>query len=143
MYPNTAGDGNSAAPAAPVRSPSDPPVRDYAAIMKTLQAEYRLSKTLRTGLRVQYELVEPSADPGLGADQRGNQESRIASVSSGITWDKRDDPLNPRTGFLLGTDLKYAFPLLAADAHFFKLLSQAGLYRPWGKTRFAFSCAGE
>lgn len=103
------------------------------------QGEYRLSKTLRTGLRVQYELVEPSADPGLGADQRGNQASRIASVSGGVTWDKRDDPLNPRTGFLLGTDLKYAFPLLAADAHFFKILSQAGLYRPYGKTRFAFS----
>jgi outer membrane protein insertion porin family len=107
-----------------------------------LQAEYRLSKTLRTGLRLQYELVEPSADPGLGPDQRGNQESRIASVSGGVTWDKRDDPLNPRTGFLLGTDLKYAFPLLAADAHFFKILSQAGLYRPWGKTRFAFSLRG-
>lgn len=104
-----------------------------------LQGEYRLSKTLRTGLRLQYELVEPSSDPGLGADQRGNQESRIASVSGGVTWDKRDDPLNPRSGFLLGTDLKYAFPLLAADAHFFKMLSQAGLYRPFGKTRFAFS----
>lgn len=104
-----------------------------------LQGEYRLSKTLRTGMRLQYEIVTPSADPGLGADQRGNQESRIASVSGGVTWDKRDDPLNPRAGFLLGTDLKYAFPLLAADAHFFKVLSQAGLYRPWGKTRFAFS----
>jgi outer membrane protein insertion porin family len=104
-----------------------------------LQGEYRLSKMLRTGLRVQYELVNPSADPGLGADQRGNQESRVASVSGGVTWDKRDDPLNPRSGFLLGTDVKYAFPLLAADAHFFKVLSQAGLYRPWGKTRFAFS----
>jgi outer membrane protein insertion porin family len=104
-----------------------------------LQGEYRLSKTLRTGLRLQYELVNPSADPGLGADQRGNTESRIASVSGGVTWDKRDDPLNPRSGFLLGTDAKYAFPLLAADAHFFKVLSQAGLYRPFGKTRFAFS----
>jgi outer membrane protein insertion porin family len=107
-----------------------------------LQGEYRLSKTLRTGLRVQYELVDPSADPGLGADQRGNQESRIASVSGGVSWDRRDDPLNPRSGFLLGTDVKYAFPLLAADAHFFKMLSQAGLYRPYGKTRFAFSLRG-
>jgi len=107
-----------------------------------LQGEYRLSKTLRTGLRLQYELVEPSADPGLGADQRGNTESRIASVSGGVTWDKRDDPLNPRSGFLLGTDLKYAFPLFAADAHFFKFLSQASLYRPYGKTRFAFSLRG-
>ncbi|MGA7990822.1 MAG: BamA/TamA family outer membrane protein [Thermoanaerobaculia bacterium] len=107
-----------------------------------LQGEYRLGPTLRTGLRVQYELVEPSSDPGLGADQRGNTESRIASVSGGVTWDKRDDPLNPRSGFLLGTDLKYAFPLFAADAHFFKVLSQAGLYRPYGKTRFAFSLRG-
>lgn len=107
-----------------------------------LQGEYRLSKALRTGLRLQYELVEPSADPGLGADQRANQESRIASVSGGVTWDRRDDPLNPRSGFLLGTDVKYAFPLLAADAHFFKILSQAGLYRPWGKTRLAFSLRG-
>jgi outer membrane protein insertion porin family len=107
-----------------------------------LQGEYRLSKTLRTGLRLQYELVEPSSDPGLGADQRANNESRIASVSGGVTWDKRDDPLNPRTGFLLGTDLKYAFPLFAADAHFFKFLSQANLYRPYGKTRFAFSLRG-
>ncbi len=104
-----------------------------------VQGEYRLTPRLRTGLRLQYELVEPSQDPGLGADQRGNSESRIASVSSGVTWDKRDDPLNPRSGFLLGTDVKYAFPLLAADAHFLKVLSQAGLYRPYGKTRFAFS----
>jgi outer membrane protein insertion porin family len=107
-----------------------------------LQGEYRLSKSLRTGLRVQYELVEPSSDPGLGADQRGNTESRIASVSSGVTWDRRDDLVNPRNGFLLGTDLKYAFPLFAADAHFFKVFSQAGLYRGWGSTRVAFSLRG-
>lgn len=107
-----------------------------------LQGEYRVSKALRTGLRLQYELVEPSSDPGLDADQRGNQESRIASVSGGVTWDKRDDPLNPRSGFLLGTDVKYAFPLFAADAHFFKVLSQAGIYRGFGKTRLAFSLRG-
>lgn len=107
-----------------------------------LQGEYRLSKSLRTGMRVQYELVEPSSDPGLGADQRGNQESRIASVSSGVTWDRRDDLVNPRNGFLLGTDLKYAFPLFAADAHFLKVFSQAGLYRGWGSTRVAFSLRG-
>ena len=107
-----------------------------------VQGEYRVSSTLRTGLRLQYELVEPSSDPGLGADQRANNESRIASVSGGVTWDKRDDPLNPRSGFLLGTDLKYAFPIFAADAHYFKVLTQAGLYRPYGKTRFAFSVRG-
>ena len=43
MYPNTAGDGNSVAPAAPVRSPSDPPARDYTRIAQTLRAEYRMA----------------------------------------------------------------------------------------------------
>ncbi len=107
-----------------------------------LQAEFRPSTSLRTGLRYQYELVDPSSDPGLGADQRLNQSSRISSVSGGVTWDRRNDPLNPRSGTYLAADLKYAFPFLAADANFVKALLQAGLYRPYGSTRFAFSVRG-
>jgi outer membrane protein insertion porin family len=107
-----------------------------------LQAEFRPSTSLRTGLRYQYELVDPSSDPGLGADQRLNQPSRISSVSGGVTWDLRNDPLNPRSGTFLAADVKYAFPFLAADASFVKSLLQAGIYRPYGSTRFAFSVRG-
>lgn len=104
-----------------------------------LQAEYRPSASLRTGLRYQYELVSPSSDPGLGADQRLNQPSRISSVAGGVTWDRRNDPLNPSAGTFLAADVKYAFPFLSADANFLKALLQAALYRPYGSTRLVFS----
>ncbi len=107
-----------------------------------LQAEFRPSASLRTGLRYQYELVSPSSDPGLGADQRLNQPSRISSVAGGATWDRRNDPLNPSAGTFLAADVKYAFPLLAADADFLKALLQAALYRPYGATRLVFSVRG-
>jgi outer membrane protein assembly complex protein YaeT len=107
-----------------------------------LQGEYRPSPTLRTGLRYQYELVSPSSDPGLGADQRLNQPSRISSVAGGVTWDRRNDPLNPSAGTFLAADVKYAFPFLAADADFLKALLQAALYRPYGATRLVFSVRG-
>ena len=107
-----------------------------------LQAEFRPSKSLRTGLRYQYELVNPSSDPGLDADERANEPSQISSIAGGVTWDKRNDPLNPRSGFLLATDVKYAFPFLAADAHFLKVIAQGALYRPYGATRFVFSVRG-
>jgi outer membrane protein insertion porin family len=107
-----------------------------------LQAEFRPSTSLRTGLRYQYELVDPSADPGLGADQRANQPSRISSVAGGVTWDRRNDPLNPRSGTFLAAELKYAFPFLVADADFVRALLQAALYRPYGSTRLVFSFRG-
>lgn len=107
-----------------------------------LQAEFRPSTSLRTGLRYQYELVDPSSDPGLGADQRANQPSRISSVAGGATWDRRDDPLNPRSGTFLAADVKYAFPFLSADADFVKALLQAALYRPYRSTRLVFSVRG-
>ena len=107
-----------------------------------LQGEYRPSATLRTGLRYQYELVNPSSDPGLGADQRLNQPSRISSFAGGVTWDRRDDPLNPRSGLYVTADLKYAFPFLAADANFLRALLQAALTRPYGVTRFVFGFRG-
>ena len=107
-----------------------------------LQVEYRPSTSLRTGLRYQYELVDPSSDPGLGADQRANQPSRISSVAGGVTWDRRDDPLNPRSGTFVAADVKYAFPYLVADADFVKALLQAALYRPYGTTRLVFSARG-
>ena len=59
-----------------------------------------------------------------------------------MTWDRRDDPLNPRSGRILTADLKYAFPFLAADANFLKALLQAPSTRPYGVTRFVFSFRG-
>ena len=59
-----------------------------------------------------------------------------------MTWDRRDDPLNPRSGLYVTADLKYAFPFLAADANFLRALLQAALTRPYGVTRFVFGFRG-
>ena len=80
----------------------------------------KVSRTVRALLRLQYEIVQPSQDPGLGPDQLPNQQNLIASVGPAISWDTRDDPVSPTKGFLVSGEMKYAFPLFAATAHFLR-----------------------
>ncbi len=80
----------------------------------------KVSRTVRALLRLQYEIVIPSQDPGLGPDQLPNQKNLIASVGPALSWDTRDDPVSPTKGFLVSGEMKYAFPLLAATAHFIR-----------------------
>ena len=80
----------------------------------------KVSRTVKALLRLQYEIVIPSEDPGLGPDQLPNQKNLIASVGPAISWDTRDDPISPTKGFLVSGEMKYAFPLFAATAHFLR-----------------------
>ncbi len=98
-----------------------------------------LSEHVRMSLRYQYELVQPSQDPGLGPEQRVNQKNLISSLGPGISWDRRNDPINPRSGFLVTGDMKWAFPLFKAEANFLRATLLASYYRPWGDSVFAFA----
>lgn len=98
-----------------------------------------LSEHVRMSLRYQYEIVQPSQDPGLGPEQRVNQKNKISSLGPGISWDRRDDPINPRSGWLVTGDLKWAFPLFTADADFLRATLLASFYRPWRDSVFAFA----
>jgi outer membrane protein insertion porin family len=80
----------------------------------------KLSEKVKALLRLQYEIVQPSEDPGLGPDQRQNQQNRIASVGPALSWDDRDDPIAPTKGVLVTAELKYAFPTFSATAHFLR-----------------------
>ena len=80
----------------------------------------KVSRTVKALLRLQYEIVQPSEDPGLGPDQLPNQKNLIASIGPAISWDTRDDPVSPTKGFLVSGEMKYAFPLFAATAHFIR-----------------------
>ncbi len=85
-----------------------------------LDTTKKLSPTVKALLRLQYEIVQPSQDPGLGPDQRPNQQNLIASVGPAISWDTRDDAFSPTKGLLVSAEVKYAFPLFAATAHFLR-----------------------
>lgn len=85
-----------------------------------LDTSKKVSRTVKALLRLQYEIVQPSQDPGLGPDQLPNQKNLIASVGPAIFWDMRDDPVSPTKGYLVTGELKYAFPLFAATAHFLR-----------------------
>jgi outer membrane protein insertion porin family len=106
-----------------------------------LEAEKRHSSRVKTTYRYQYEIVQPKADnPAiLSGLERQNQSIAISSVSPGITYDSRDDPIEPRSGYFLSSDLKYAFSFLNANARFVKGLAQGSTYRSYGKTVFAFN----
>lgn len=90
----------------------------------------------KTILRYQYELVEPNAkvDGILSSLERQNQRIKISSVGPALALDGRDDPIDPRKGYLVFLEGKWAFPVFNADAHFLKGFLQAATYAPWGKT---------
>ena len=105
------------------------------------QLEKKLTRALKVSARYQYEIIEPTGDQQvIGQLDRTSQQARISSVAAGAIVDTRDDAIDPRTGLFVVSELKYAFPLLAADASFLKAFIQASTYAPWGrKGRFALS----
>jgi outer membrane protein insertion porin family len=80
----------------------------------------KLSNSVKALFRYQYEIVQPSQDPGYGPDQIGNQTNRISSIGPAVSWDLRDDPISPTKGFLVTAELKYAFPTFTATANFIR-----------------------
>lgn len=80
-----------------------------------------------------YRLVELDAgafNPEIPLDSRN---ARVASVTPIVGYDRRDDPLDPKRGWNSSLQLEFAFPALAADAHFLKLFGQATAYLPLGR----------
>ncbi|RMF77630.1 MAG: hypothetical protein D6739_12560, partial [Nitrospirae bacterium] len=63
----------------------------------------------------------------------------LASGIASLFWDRRDNPLDPSRGFLLGTDLQWSTALLLSERDFLKVGLQAAAYltpRPGWTTAF-------
>ncbi len=82
---------------------------------------------------VSYRLVELDAGELNAGIPRESRNARVASVTPTVSYDRRDDPLDPTRGWNSSFQLEYAFPVLTADAHFLKLFSQATAYVPVGR----------
>lgn len=65
--------------------------------------------------------------------EREDREVEIFSLIPILYIDRRDDPLDPETGWSTAVQLEYALPLGAAETNFFKLFWQHTYYKPLGR----------
>ncbi len=89
----------------------------------------RRKRPFRLWWRAEYQIVEPHAPPDILSDlERENQKARIASLAPTFELDTRDDPFLPTKGIFASATAQYAFPVLNADARFFKARTSFSLY---------------
>jgi outer membrane protein assembly factor BamA len=62
-----------------------------------------------------------------------SRDARVASFTQGLTYDRRNDLLDPTRGWFANAQLEYAAPLASADAHFLKFFAQTSRYQPIGR----------
>ena len=87
----------------------------------------RFGKSLRLGLLYTFKLVEVPAGK-VPADERELSAAEISSITPNLLIDRRDDPLDPTSGWSSNFVLEYAFPLLSAETRFLKFFSQQTAY---------------
>ena len=86
------------------------------------EAGDRLKAPFRHWVRYEYQVVQPDApDEILSELERENQQIELSSITVPFEWDRRNDMLNPTSGFLVTVAPEYAFPLFSATSEFFKL----------------------
>jgi len=62
-----------------------------------------------------------------------SRDARVASVTQGLTYDRRNDLLDPTRGWFANAALEYAAPVASAEANFLKLFAQSSRYQPLGR----------
>jgi len=89
----------------------------------------------RYGLAFDYRIVNSTLDEqvvdleGLDPLERRDQDVRISSVIPNLFVDRRNDPLEPTSGWTANLRFQYAFPLGSyTDAHFIKTFVQHTRY---------------
>ncbi len=89
----------------------------------------RRLRPFRPWLRYEYQIVEPNAPPEILSElERQDQKVQEASLTPTVEWDTRNDPFLPTQGALASVSLKYAFPLLKANARFLKAEGRFSVY---------------
>jgi len=98
-----------------------------------VEAVRKLGDRTRAGLAYDYRIVDNAARASvvpLDDLRREDQRLQVASLVPSLVFDHRNDPLNPTGGWNGLLQLQYAFPILAAEAHYLKLFAQGTAYVP-------------
>ena len=86
---------------------------------------------VKASLTYQFENVTNfNVKPQAVLTQEDTGRVQVSSLSPGLIWDRRDDPFNPRKGFIQGIVLKEAIPQIWSEANFTKLTVQSSWFLP-------------
>ncbi|MGH9381725.1 MAG: POTRA domain-containing protein [Thermoanaerobaculia bacterium] len=100
-----------------------------------VQVERLFDERWRLSLLYSYRVVE--VEPGPAFDplliDRELRDVDVASLTPGLLFDDRDDPIDPRRGWSANLQLERAFPLFAADEEFLKLFLHGTAYKNLGR----------
>ena len=64
---------------------------------------------------------------------------RLSIASAGILWDRRDRPLNTRTGEQVDANVDFSLKPLGTEVSFVKFFGQVSFFRPVGSTPITFA----
>ncbi len=101
----------------------------------SMRYEYRISNCKEGSVCA---LAEQALLPGV---DRTLTNVKISSLTPAFFWDRRDDSIDPHHGFFTTASVEYAFPAIAAEAHFLKEFAQGSWYLPV-TTRSVFAMSG-
>lgn len=87
-------------------------------------------------LAYDYRIVDTQVfDPEVFNLPRESTNAHVASLTPALTWDRRDDPIEPTRGWLTAVQVERAAPVFDADANFLKAFLLGSGYLPlarWG-----------
>jgi len=90
-------------------------------------------RDLRLGLRYEYQRIAPSNASDLSTIEvekfpKADQPIQQSAIGPSLFYDRRDDILDPHTGYYATLAGKYAFPFLGATARYGKVSGQAAWF---------------
>ena len=105
---------------------------DEFRLIASTQTQRRLSRRDALFFRYNLEKVQitlPENLPGPLEFFRQEEELLLSSVSLSYLNESRDNPTEPRTGFLLSGDARLSARLIGSDEDFLRLFTQGQYYR--------------
>jgi len=105
---------------------------DFERTGVTLESSKIVSRGLRIGLRYTYQRIVPTNPEKLSLADRIkllslptiSQPIEESTIGPDILFDRRDDIIDPHSGYYLSGSFKYAFPFLGAKTQFSKFSAQ-------------------
>ncbi|HEY6928942.1 MAG TPA: BamA/TamA family outer membrane protein [Thermoanaerobaculia bacterium] len=108
------------------------------------EVSHYYGRYLRVALRLEYQRIRPVNPEDISQIEiedfpRADQPIEEATIGPNFLYDRRDDPLDPHSGYYVTGAFKYAFPVFAAEARYSKISGQVAKFWPIGRVILAAS----